>query len=341
MTNMEKIQICQKVVDRIQLESRRPVCRIGLSRKPFAITDSHLGGVPYVPREGRIPTDQDGNQLWLCAQMNLAQMPHLDGFPETGILQIFLSDWGIDDFGLCSENTGDGTPQDGWKAVYYPEIDGTVTMEECAAKMAVPWAEANKKNMPRPAHRIDLEEIERGETDLWRCPNVPLKMTFGPAEKEGVSMDDIRFYPLFDAALRELHPGADPKEFRPYDIWDQTEEEREALNQVRTQSKNGGCKIGGYPLYLQCDPRENPYEGMSEAAMAKYGVTAQEAEAARALAAWDTLLFQLDGDTFRYPVGAIEEADLDLNGGTLNVLIRSEDLRRGDFSRLIAQWSCT
>ena len=51
MTNMEKIQICQEIVNRIQLESRRPVCYLRLIREPFTITDSHLGGVPYVPHD--------------------------------------------------------------------------------------------------------------------------------------------------------------------------------------------------------------------------------------------------------------------------------------------------
>ena len=65
-------------------------------------------------------------------------------------------------------------------------MDGAVTMEECEAKMAVPWAEASKKNMPRPPHQFDLKEIEDGDIDLWRCPNVPLKVDFLPVEQEGL-----------------------------------------------------------------------------------------------------------------------------------------------------------
>ena len=90
MTNMEKIQLCQEIVDQIQAESGRPVCRLHLSREPFGVADSHLGGVPYVPRGGQIPTDGDGNQLWLCAQINFSQMPRLEGFPDKGLLQFFL-----------------------------------------------------------------------------------------------------------------------------------------------------------------------------------------------------------------------------------------------------------
>ena len=120
-------------MDQVQRESLRPVCRLRLSREPFGVTDSHLGGVPYVPREGQIPTDEDGNQLWLCAQINFAQMPHLDGFPDRGIFQLFASDFDADGgFGFYAGNCDE---QNGWRAVYYEEVDGTVTEAECAAKM--------------------------------------------------------------------------------------------------------------------------------------------------------------------------------------------------------------
>ena len=82
MTNLEKIQLCQKIVDRIQEDSKRPACYLEFSKESFGIADSHLGGVPYVPRDGEIPADEDGSQLWLCAQINFAQMPHMDGFPD-------------------------------------------------------------------------------------------------------------------------------------------------------------------------------------------------------------------------------------------------------------------
>lgn len=316
MTSMERIQACQTIVDRIQQESRRPVCRIGMSRQPFAITDSHLGGVPYVPHQEKIPTDLGGSQLWLCAQINFAQMPAMEGFPSQGILQLFLSDRRIDGgFGLRS--AGAGRVQDYWRAVYYPEVDGTVTEEECRAKMVIPWEEASKTNMPRPACQWDLREIAQGVTRLWRAPEVPLKVAFGPVEQEGVCGDDYRFQERFDAVARELWPGELPKSFYPFDIWDQTEEEREALMRVRNQCRNGGCKMGGFPLFLRGDPREGAPE----------------------LAAWDTLLFQLDDDGFYFPAGDIGDEDLNLNTGSLNFLIRSEDLKKGDFSRIIGQFA--
>ena len=339
MTNMEKIQLCQEIVNQIQEQSKQPACYLEFSPEPFGVADSHLGGVPYVPRDGEIPADENGSQLWLCAQINFAQMPRMEDFPESGILQIFLSDWGIDDFGLCGEDDGEGTPQDDWKIAYYPEVDETVTMEECEAKMAVPWAEASKKNMPRPPHQFDLQEIENGDIDLWRCPNVPLNITFLPVEQEGVGDEEYLFGELFAAALKARLPDANPREFMP--LYAEAPEEQEPVDQLEKQMQCGGCKIGGHPRYYQSDPRENPYQGMTEESLKKYNISPEAVQKALALTAWDTLLFQLDDDDCDYPAGDIEDMDLYLGGfGSLNLLIRAEDLKNRDFSRVLYNWDC-
>lgn len=302
MTNMDKLHLCQEIVDEIQAGSRRPVCRLQFSREPFGITDSHLGGVPYLPRDGAYPMGDDGQPLWLCAQINFAQMPPMDGFPKDGILQLFLSDWDYDGgFGLYSEE--DGTVQSQWRVCWHPEADDTVSEAECLAKMPVFWADAE---------------------ELWRTPGEPLRMAFLPIEQEGVNHEDFRFDILFAGALKKRLPEAEPEKFTPYGLSGETPGDRESPNRrawerIRSQIECGGCKIGGYPRYLQDDPR-------------LYG---------DGLSAWDTLLFQLDDDTMTYAAGDIGRMDFNLNGGTLNFLIRSGDLRKRDFTRVLAQWACT
>lgn len=300
-TNMEKICCCQKVVDEIQEESKRPVCHLQFSQESFSIKDSHLGGIPYLPHNGAYPMGDDGQMLWLCAQINFAQMPPMEGFPCEGILQFFLSDFDYDGgFGLYSEI--DGTIQGPWRTFYYPTVDETVTKEECQAKMPSPWEDA---------------------AGLWRTPDRPLKMNFLPVEQEGVNHEDYRFDTLFAAALTASLPDANPEDFMPYGLCDDTPEEREVLNEIRKQIRIGGCKMGGYPRYLQDDPR------------------LYSEECGKPLEEWDILLFQLDDDTFTFPAGDIGDMDLNLNGGTLNFLIRPEDLKNRDFSQVLAQWACT
>lgn len=316
MTNLEKIQLCQEIVNQIQEQSKRPACYLEFSKEPFGIADSHLGGVPYVPRNGEIPTDEKGSQLWLCAQINFAQMPHLDGFPDRGIFQLFASDFDADGgFGFYD---GECEEQNSWRVVYYEEVDGTVTEAECQAKMAVPWEEASKKNMPRPAHKFDWKDIEEGRTALWRIPAHPLKISFRPVVQDVIGDNDFRFDDLFAAELERRLPGADPEEFMPYELRDETDEERETLRRVRDQIESGGCKLGGYAYFEQYDIREDDEER----------------------AAWDILLFQLRDDFTDFPAGEFPEMDLYLGGfGALNILIRPEDLKNRDFSQVLGYWA--
>jgi len=245
-------------------------------------------------------------------------MPHLDGFPDRGIFQLFASDFDADGgFGFYA---GECEEQSGWKAVYYEEVDSSVTEAECAAKMAVPWEEASKKNMPRPAHKFDLKDIEEGRAELWRIPAHPLKISFRPVVQDVIGDNDFRFDDLFAAELERRLPGADPEEFMPYELRDETDEERETLRRVRDQIESGGCKLGGYAYFEQYDIREDDEER----------------------AAWDILLFQLRDDFTDFPAGEFPEMDLYLGGfGALNILIRPEDLKNRDFSRVLAQWACT
>ena len=94
------------------------------------------------------------------------------------------------------------------------------------------------------------------------------------------------------------------------------------------------------PRYYQCDPRENPYRGMNEESLKQYSISPEQVRQALAQTAWDTLLFQLDDDDGS--LDTLEDMDLYLGGfGSINFLIRSEDLKNRDFSHLLAQWACT
>ncbi len=299
-SNMEKILCCQRIVDKIQMESKRPVCRLTFSQEVFSITDSHLGGVPYLPHGQEYPVGADGQRLWLCAQINFAQMPVMEGFPQEGILQFFLSDWDYDGgFGLYSESPV-AIEQGQWRVLYYPYIDESVTEAECKEKMPI---------------------LQEGDENLWRTPSVPMKMDFLPVDAEGVGDTDYRFEKYFADELSHCLPDADTEAYLPYSLYGDMPAEQELWQQIQNQINIGGCKIGGYPRYEQDDPR-------------LYSQACQ-----RDLEVWDTLLFQLDDHTFTFPAG--DATDFDLNGGTLNFLIRSEDLKNRDFSAVLAQWSCS
>ena len=229
----QSLERYQKMLEELHREEERPVCRLNLSREPFGPLDSHLGGAPYCPRGGVLPVDSEGRQLWLCAQINFAQMPRMAGFPEEGILQLFLSPFDQDGgFGLYGSE--DWTNQNFCRAVYYPEADGTVTWEELQAKLQVDWS--------------------LGEP--WRIPAWPMKVSF-TSGREGLTWNDWRFEDRMAAAVRRWFPDHDPKKDLEDTLWNACEDtgQRIFLRDSRERIEGRGCKIGGFPAFAQEAPR--------------------------------------------------------------------------------------
>ncbi|AGF57706.1 uncharacterized protein YwqG [Clostridium saccharoperbutylacetonicum] len=84
------------------------------------------------------------------------------------------------------------------------------------------------------------------------------------------------------------------------------EEER---NTYLDELSGDGCRIGGYPIFVQYGPREN-----------------------EELRTFDTLLLQLDCEY---------ECDLMFgDGGIANFFINEEDLKKLDFTKVLYNWDC-
>lgn len=93
-----------------------------------SIFESKIGGMGYIPHDGNFPTNSKGNQLRLLAQIDCSEI-QLDEFPKKGLLQFWLA--GDDLYGCEFKNP---TKQDGFRIIYYPEIDKTVTEDEIKSK---------------------------------------------------------------------------------------------------------------------------------------------------------------------------------------------------------------
>lgn len=75
----------------------RPSIRFEESDRPETATTSKLCGTPYLPAYAPYP-ERDGKPMLFLAQFNFAECPTLPGFPETGLLQLFLPNetaWGM------------------------------------------------------------------------------------------------------------------------------------------------------------------------------------------------------------------------------------------------------
>ncbi len=107
----------------------KPCVRLKLTNAKTSIFESKVGGIGYVPHDGSIPVNSGGEQLQLLAQIDCAQVS-LEAFPEKGLLQFWIAH--EDCFGLGFD---DQTVQEGFRVLYFPETDATVTEEEVRAKM--------------------------------------------------------------------------------------------------------------------------------------------------------------------------------------------------------------
>lgn len=110
------------------MSNTKPCVKITLTDTKPSVFESKIGGLGYIPHDKGFPTDSNGNQLRLLAQIECDKI-QLDGFMKTGLLQFWILN---DD--VCGLAFDKQTEQDGFRIIYYPEIDKTVTKEEIENK---------------------------------------------------------------------------------------------------------------------------------------------------------------------------------------------------------------
>lgn len=100
------------------LESKRHFIEIVPTLEPPAFPwQSCFGGHPYLPQGVPFPESPDGTHLFFLAQVNFSEVPHMDPFPQKGILQFFIFDDAF--FGMDPK---DPFSQDRFRVVYHPEV---------------------------------------------------------------------------------------------------------------------------------------------------------------------------------------------------------------------------
>ncbi|MEQ1746522.1 MAG: YwqG family protein [Saprospiraceae bacterium] len=78
--------------------------------------ESKVGGQPYLPKGTPFPTAPDGRELVFLAQINFADMPRLEPFPDRGIAQFYIND---DD--LYGMDFDDGECPDTFRVLFFPD----------------------------------------------------------------------------------------------------------------------------------------------------------------------------------------------------------------------------
>ncbi len=251
--------------------SRRPATHIRfVEMDQDDATTSKLGGGAYWPKNQSGPVDETGASLFLLAQIRLDQVSNQPEFPSQGLLQFFIQankSHGANDW--SSGDMNDWMQQRFFRVVYWPKLESEFDVIAAREANALPHA-------PTKYFRMQFEKSE-----------------------ELVSLDDFRFSKLYGEqgywrAMQVFTKARGISEESLTDLLFQSDE-KDAT----------GHKLGGYPFFVQADPRTE--EGME-------------------------LLFQLNSDETAH----IMWGDL----GVANFFISPSDLKRGDFSRVLYNWDC-
>lgn len=225
----------KKVVLDILEKNKKPMIKISLSDDKPNLFQSKFGGIPYLPKNAGAPKNKENEQLTLLAQINIEELPKSNIYPmEKGILQFWILN---DDVLGLDYDTHLG---DGFKVVYYKEIDKSVTEEEVLEKY-------------KPYKDEDSYFPVEGEFSL------SFKLTDGYFSdsnddfREIVNREMKKFHIENKEKYKEILKVYDDKEYLSYwDIWDILEEDKE----IGKKLFEAGHKIGGFPNFTQSDIRE-------------------------------------------------------------------------------------
>lgn len=225
----------KKVVLDILEKYKKPMIKISLSDDKPNLFQSKFGGVPYLPKDMEVPKNKENEQLTLLAQINIEELPKNNIYPmEEGMLQFWILN---DDVLGLDYDTHLGN---GFKVVYYKEIDKGVTEEEVLEKY-------------NPYKDEDSYFPVEGEFSL------SFKLTDGYFSDSNDDFSEIvdremkKFHLENKEKYKEILKVYDDKEYLSYwDIWDILEEDKE----IGKKLFDGGHKIGGFPNFTQSDIRE-------------------------------------------------------------------------------------
>lgn len=225
----------KKVVLNILEKNKKPMIKISLSDDKPTLFQSKFGGVPYLPKDKEAPKDKANRQLTLLAQINIDELPENNIYPmKEGILQFWILN---DDILGLDYDTHLG---DGYKIIYYKEIDKSVTEEEVLEKY-------------KPYKDEDSYFPVEGEFSL------SFKLTDGYFSdsnddfREIVNREMKKFYNENKEKYSEILKIYDKEnQLNYWEIWDILEEDKESGEKLF----GAGHKIGGFPDFTQSDIRE-------------------------------------------------------------------------------------
>jgi uncharacterized protein YwqG len=203
-------------------QSLKPCLTLKYSPEPPALTGSRLGGVPYLPVSQEYPLDEKGHPRPFLGQFNFSEMPYLPGFPQTGLLQIFVQPYAYEDG--CFARFLTDTKEESWK-----ETEVEMLMK------SIVWNHEPYLPVKNPGKLVfELISAPPDHTNLH------FEDFFEPGLFERPDFSNLK-YQEQQKALRES----------------ETLEQHLAFKKLTDAAR--ASKLGGYGFFPQGDPRhENP-----------------------------------------------------------------------------------
>ena len=158
--------------------------------------DSKFGGHPYWPANRPFPVDSFGNYMYPLAQLNFSQIPHLEGYPEKGLLQFYIA---ADD--MYGVNFDTPTVQTNFRVVYFED-----TTEPALENFE--FLDSQKRESDIPLQR-QMQLSFKQDKDYFSFSDVRL-----PEERVDAAMDDLapgEERRLMEDALLEAFPDGGHK----------------------------------------------------------------------------------------------------------------------------------
>ena len=297
----ETLAQARRVIDALnERGAHKQAIRLKVTRPdaPLPQTASKFGGRPYLPAGESAPTNEKGEPLGMIAQINCADLPENDIYPATGMLQFWINPndeecmWGYD-----YENP---LSQKNHRVVYYETLD--------------------EPNPDAPFPNVDWDE---GGWPIggFDCESGPLEIEYGmtfEVREQGVTASGYDYYDVFGAKWDETYPDELLPEAHenPY----KNQPRREALYELTEpfESEEEYSHVGGYPFFVQNDPRDEFEELRGHTVNLLTIVSESENE-------------------------ENEDEEIEImwgDAGAANWLITPEALAARDFSQVVFEWAC-
>lgn len=297
----ETLAQARRVIDALnERGAHKQAIRLKVTRPdaPLPQTASKFGGRPYLPAGESAPTNEKGEPLGMIAQINCADLPENDIYPATGMLQFWINPndeecmWGYD-----YENP---LSQKNHRVVYYETL--------------------GEPNPDAPFPNVDWDE---GGWPIggFDCESGPLEIEYGmtfEVREQGVTASGYDYYDVFGAKWDETYPDELLPEAHenPY----KNQPRREALYELTEpfESEEEYSHVGGYPFFVQNDPRDEFKELRGHTVNLLTIVSESENE-------------------------ENEDEEIEImwgDAGAANWLITPEALAARDFSQVVFEWAC-